>query len=137
MYGNPSFDCAGVRIRALCRQLATVVTIDGEIDGTNVDHVSQSIKRFILAEKPFVLDLSRLNSLSPQGLSLLQSVDEYCFTAGVEWSLVAGQPVKQVLHTLGDQAAFPTMSSVHEALHHFSDVILERRRLLPLLSKTA
>jgi anti-anti-sigma factor len=137
VYGNRSFDCAGARIRALCRQLATVVTIEGEIDGANVDRVSEYIRRFILAEKSFVLDLSTLNSLSPQGISLLQTVDDYCFTAAVEWSLVAGEPVKQVLRTLGDQAPFPIMSSVHEALHHFSDLMLERRRLLPLLSKTA
>jgi hypothetical protein len=31
----------------------------------------------------------------------------------------------------------PTMASVADALHHFSDAMMERRRLLPLLTKSA
>jgi len=39
--------------------------------------------------------------------------------------------------THGDQKAFPRAGSVPEALHHFSDVMSERRQLLPLLGKSA
>jgi anti-anti-sigma regulatory factor len=134
MYGNPTFDCAGAQIRGCCRQLATVVTINGDIDSVNVDRVTEYTRRFILSEKPFVLDLSAVNSFSPQCVSLLYTLDEGCFHAGVEWSLIASRPVVEALR-IGDRATFPMADSVPEALHHFADRIDERRRLLPLLTK--
>jgi anti-anti-sigma factor len=137
MYGNPALDVDGVQLRAVCRQLATVVTISGDVDATKLDHIAASAKRFILAEKPLVLDLSGVTAFSPQCVSLLYSIDEACFHVGVEWSLVASQPVQRALHVAGDGATFPTVASVPEAIHHFADGIGERRRLLPLLTKTA
>jgi hypothetical protein len=111
-----------------------VVTIDGDIDGVNVDRVTEYTRRFILAEKPFVLDLSGVNSFSPQCVSLLYTLDEGCFHNGVEWSLIASAAVVDALHA-GDRATFPMADSVPDALHHFADAIDERRRLLPLLTK--
>ena len=35
------FDCSGAAVRAQCRHLATVVTITGAVDATNVDQVSE------------------------------------------------------------------------------------------------
>ena len=136
-YGNPACDCDGALIRAQCRHLALVVTISGEIDEANVERVSQYIRRFILAEKPLVLDLSGVDSFSSQSISLLYTVDDDCRTAGVEWSLIASQPVLRALRVLEDRDNFPTVGSVPEALHHFADVIGARRLLLPLLSKSA
>jgi anti-anti-sigma regulatory factor len=134
MYGNPTFECAGAQIRGRCRQLATVVTVNGDIDSVNIDRVTEYTKRFILTEKPFVLDLSGVNSFSPQSVSLLYTLDEGCFNAGVEWSLIASQPVLEALR-IGDRASFPMAPSVPEALHHFAETIDQRRRLLPLLTK--
>ena len=93
MYGNPAVDCDGAQMRALCRQLATVVTVNGDVNDTNVDRISGYAKRFILMEKPFVLDLSGVTSFSTECISLLYSLDEDCAHAGVEWSIVASQPV--------------------------------------------
>lgn len=135
MYGNPTFDCGGAQIRACCRQLATVVTVTGDIDVANLDRISEYTRRFILREKPFVLDLSNVNSFSSQCVSLLYTIDEGCFGAGVEWSLIVNEPVVRGLRVSGDGTTFPTADSVPDALHHFADGIEERRRLLPLLTK--
>jgi anti-anti-sigma factor len=135
MYGNPAFDCDGTQIRAHCRQLATVVTITGDIDGTNVDRVGQYVRRFILAEKPIILDLSGVNSFSSESISLLYTVDDRSRAAGVQWSLVASRLVGAALrHDLDE---FPVAGSVPEALNQFADEMLKRRRLLPLLTKSA
>jgi anti-anti-sigma regulatory factor len=134
MYGNPTFECAGAQIRGRCRQLATVVTVNGDIDSVNIDRVTEYTRRFILTEKPFVLDLSGVNSFSPQSVSLLYTLDEGCFNAGVEWSLIASQAVLDALR-IGDRASFPMAPSVPEALHQFAETIDQRRRLLPLLTK--
>jgi anti-anti-sigma factor len=137
MYGNQAVDCDGAQLRALCRQLATVVTVTGDINDTNLDHISAYARRFVLTEKPFVLDLTGVSSISPDCISLLYAIDENCQQAGVEWSIAASQPVLRTLRLFGEGETFPTVGSVAEALHNFADSIGERRRLLPLLTKTA
>lgn len=136
-YGNPAFDCEGVRMRARCRQLATVVTVSGDIKSENADRVSEYAKRFVLAEKPFILDLSGVNSFASAGIPMLYTLDDDCANTGVEWSLIASQQVLQVLRASGALDDFPIAGSVPEALHHFDEGIQARRRLLPLLTKTA
>ena len=135
MYGNPTFDCAGAEIRAHCRQLATVVTIKGTIDDGNVERVSRYARRFILSEKPFVLDVSDVASFTREAVSLLFAVDDACTAAGVDWSLVSSRPVEQALMEGGVE--FTAAGSVPQALNHFADAMIARRQLLPLLTKTA
>jgi anti-anti-sigma regulatory factor len=137
MYGNQAVDCDGAQLRAVCRQLATVVTVTGDINDTNLDHISAYARRFVLTEKPFVLDLTGVSSFSPDCISLLYAIDDNCEHAGVEWSIVASQPVHRTLRLFGEGETFPTVGSVAEALHQFADSIGERRRLLPILTKTA
>ena len=137
MYGNPVFDCDGAHIRACSRQLATVVTVTGDLDDANLDKVSQYAKRFVLREKPVVLDLSGVSSATPHIISLLSDLDDACCAAGVEWSLIASQPVSRAVRSFDDRVELPTVESVADALHNFADAMMERRRLLPLLTKSA
>lgn len=136
--GRPSFECNGARVRAQYRHLAIIVTVSGALDSENVDEISRYSRRFILQDKPFVLDLGDVDYFSAQSVTLLQQIDEDCRTAGLEWALVAGPLVSRVLRIVNDENAFPFEESVHAALHRFADDISARRRLLlPLLSKTA
>lgn len=136
-YGNPIVECDGAQMRAQSRQLATVVTISGDVDATNIHRVSQYAGRFVIPEKPFVLDLSEVQTFSPEAVSLLRDVEDACNAIGMEWCLIASQAVDSTLRPFGGAATFTTASSVPEALHLFLDATLERRRLLPLLNKTA
>jgi anti-anti-sigma factor len=132
------FDCSGAAVRAQCRHLATVVTITGAVDTTNVDQVIEYVRRFILPDKPIVLDLAGLDNFSAQGLRLLYRVDAACTVAGLEWAVIPSQAVTQVLLIADDESSFFTAGSVHEALRFFADANTARRRLLlPLLTKTA
>jgi anti-anti-sigma regulatory factor len=135
MYGNPTFDCDGAEIRAHCRQLATVVTIKGGLDDANVERATRYTRRFILAEKPFVLDVSDVTSFSREALSLLFTVDDLCVAAGVDWSLITSRSVEQALRDCDIE--FVSAGSVPEALNHFADAMVARRQLLPLLTKSA
>ena len=137
-YGNPTVDCGGAQIRAHCRHLATVVAIQGHITDLNVGLISEHTRRISLAQDRLVLDLSRVNSFAAAGISLLDVVDEECRTAGVEWTVVASPAVSARLLDYAGVATYPTTPSVHEALHHFADVIARRRQLLlPLIGMTA
>jgi anti-anti-sigma regulatory factor len=136
-YGNPAFDCDGAQIHAHCRQLATVVSVTGAIDARNLERVTEFARRFILGDKPFVLDLSGVYSLRGDCGSLLDAVDERCAATNVEWVLVASRDVVEALG-VADQDAVTITSSVPLALHHFADEIGARRRLLlPMLGRTA
>ncbi|WP_156764201.1 STAS domain-containing protein, partial [Mycobacterium sp. E3247] len=79
---NGVFRCEGARVRAHRRQLATVVTIRGEIDALNADQVGDHIRRFILGEDRVVLDMGDVSQFAEAGISLLETFDEDCRAAG-------------------------------------------------------
>ncbi len=133
-----TFDCGGARIRAHCRPLATVVTIQGEIDADNVERVAAHLRRFLLGDGPVVLDMSDVSRFTIAGLSLLLSFDDDCCAAGIEWTLVAGPAATGLLSDAAAEDIFPVARSVHEALRALADAIVSRRQLvLPLIKKTA
>ena len=131
-------DCSGALVRAQCRHLATVVTITGAIDASNVDQVITYARRFNLPDKPFVLDLSGLDTFGAQAVRLLYAVDEACAAAGLEWAVIPSQAVNLTMLVTHGDISFPTATTVHEALQFFADATTARRRLLlPLFTKTA
>ncbi len=138
-YANRALECGRAQIRAQCRHLATVVTVSGTIDAANIEKVSEYSRRIILAEMPFILDLSGVRSFDSKALSVLYAVDDACSTTGVEWALIPGDAVKRVLpEGVDGEPLFPTAASVPEALHYFADLISTRRQMmLPLLHKSA
>lgn len=137
-HGSPVLECAGAQLRAQCRHLATVVTISGAIDLKNIDQVSDYTRRFILADKPFILDVRGVDYFASVGVALLQCIEQDCRAAGMEWALVPSPVVERVLRIVDEEASFPVVASVHEALHNFADTISDRRSLLlSLLKKTA
>ena len=132
-YGNPVFDCGGAWVRALSRQLATVVSIGGVVSSENLDRLTAYIQRFILDDKPFVLDLSAVEAISTQAGAMLDDVAQACEDAGVQWVMVAGDATPSV--NSAQDGVFPVVPSVAEALRHFADVNFRRRTmLLPLLA---
>lgn len=136
-YGNPAQACDLAQMSALCRQLATVVSISGQLDDSNLSEATTYCTRYVLCEKPFVLDLSELDVVSDSAIGLLYAIDDAAYMEGVEWAVVAGPALLDVLSRYGDPADFHTVDSVPDALHHFADATAARRRLLPILSKTA
>jgi anti-anti-sigma regulatory factor len=133
-----AFQCGGARIRIHCRRLATVVTIQGDVDASNIDRVGEYARRFILASSSLVLDLSGVNSVPAEAISFICSYDEDCRAAGVDWTLIAGDAVTELMRGCDDEVVFPIARSVDEALHDFADASARRRQLLlPLIGKTA
>jgi anti-anti-sigma regulatory factor len=131
-------DCGGAAVRAQCRHLATVVTVSGAVAADNVDQVSEYVRRFILPDKPFVLDLSGVERFPAQSVRLLYLLDGACSAAGLEWAVLPSAAVSRALLITHEDQTFPTVGSVHEALHYYADASSARRRLLlPLLNKTA
>lgn len=135
---NSVIECGDAQIRAHYRHLATVVTIRGRIDSANVDQVSEQARRYVLAKEPVVLDLSGVTSFTSAGIWLLCVIDGDCRAAGVEWTLIEGTTVGELLSDFDHDAKFPTAPSVDQALHALADGNDQRRQaLLPLFQKSA
>ena len=127
-YGNPVFECAGAHVRALARQLATVVTVSGTIDAANLERVTALVRRFVLAEKSFVLDLSGIESIPAQATSLLETLADACERVGVESAVIANAAVGEFLRGTGLAAEVFVKDSVPDALQYFADATTRRRR---------
>ncbi|MGD1280989.1 STAS domain-containing protein [Mycobacterium seoulense] len=132
---NGIFHCGGARVRAHRRQLATVVSIRGEIDAFNAEQLGEHIRRFILGEDRVVLDMGDVSQFAEAGISLLETFDEDCRAAGVQWTLVASAAVTESLGVGGTELS--GACSVHEALHEVADSIARRRRLALSLLRTS
>lgn len=134
---TPSLECGDAQVRAQCRHLGTVVTITGRVNASNAHLVEQRTRRYVLSEKPVVIDLSGLDSFTQHGISVLHGVQAECDAKGVEWCLVASDRVHDALWAAANQSDFPVAGSVAEALKSFGDAVNARRRLLPILTRTA
>ncbi len=137
-YGNPEADFHGAHIRAHHRHGSTVVAVGGRVDARNLARVTDYVTRFILADTPFVLDLSAATAFTPAATGLFDAVDTRCAASGASWALIAGEAVASRLRGRADAAELPLIDSVAEAEHQFDEAVLKRRRmLLPLLRKSA
>lgn len=105
-YGNPAVECAGAQVRSQCRQLATVVSVTGEVSAKNVDQLIRQVTRSVISEKAYVLDLSGVTAFAPIAVSLLTAVDEACRRSADEWMLIPGAAVADVLRS-GIRTHFP------------------------------
>lgn len=137
-YGNPALDFKGAHVWAYRRHGATVIAVRGRVDAGNVERVSAYAARFVAADSRVVLDLTEVTGFTPRAMRLLDTVDERCAVAGVDWVVVPGEAAGRRLRARSDAAGLPILESVAEAEHQFDEAILKRRRfLLPLLRCTA
>jgi anti-anti-sigma factor len=133
---NPVSVCGdGVYLSSQTRGGATVVAVTGEIDASNIHHLTDYAQHHLGAGRPVVIDLTGLDFLGAQGIPALLDINGRCGDAGVEWSLVPSHAVSRLLR-ICDVDGLPVVSSVDEALEHFSSPG-RARRLLKLVTKTS
>lgn len=131
-YREPAFEFNGARIWAHCRHIATVVAIEGDVDATNVDKIREYAGLFILTKDRLVFDISEIEPITDEAISLVCGLVEDCRDAGVDWILVATDEVADQLRD------YPVTHSVREAVNLYAEEVASRRQLmLPLIKKTA
>lgn len=134
----PAYRYGSAEVRACSRHLATVVAVRGEVSSDNLAAVTTKVTQFILTDTSFVLDLSDVRILTPEGAAMLTAVDNACAAADVEWAVVAGPAVAGVFDESTRDRLLPLVESVADALHDFSDArTAQRSALLPLLQRSA
>jgi ABC-type transporter Mla MlaB component len=134
----PVYHFGNADVRACSRHLATVVSVRGEVTADNLGALIDRVRRFVLSDTSFVLDLSDVVSIAPEGEALLSEVDAACAAADVEWVLVTGAAVTGLFDEAMRDRLLPVVESVADALHDFADARLaQRSALLPLLQRSA
>jgi anti-anti-sigma factor len=125
----------GVWLNAQTHDGATVVVAAGELDASNLHHLTDYARSCLSAGHALVLDLSRLDFLGAQGIrSLLQIADD-CGRSGIDWALVPGHAVNRLLRIFDNEAELPTAPSITEALERISAPGCARS-LLQLVTKS-
>ena len=119
-------ECRGARVRAQIRSVATIVTVSGCVDGTNVQLVADSIGRFATLDTPLVVDLHDTRAGHRNTVDrLIAEFAKRCKERNIEWVLVA----KTGTGSLSDVESVQRAASVADALEHFVRVISARRHL--------
>lgn len=117
---DPAICGHGVRMRAQCRHLATVVTISGEVDLVNGDGVQAFATRFVRVGNALILDLSGVDFFGARGVSVVIAVDDACRIASKPWAMVPSPMVSRVLRLTDCDALVPTANSVAAALRQLT-----------------
>jgi anti-anti-sigma factor len=74
-----------------------MISVSGEVDAGNTDHVSDYVVGFVHVDHPLVLDLSGVEFLSVEGLRAVIRFAEECSRAEREWALVSSHAVNLLL----------------------------------------
>jgi hypothetical protein len=125
-------DCDGAQLFIYARGLATVLRVDGEIDGFNAARIATEIRRFSEVATPLILDLSRLDFLGIDGFQELLAVSYDHHTAGLHCSIVKGLAMRPLLRIVSDHS-LPLVKSVPEALQLIDDAFSGSRQSLQRL----
>lgn len=119
-------DCGRAQIFIYARSLATVLRVDGEIDGCNAGRVAAEIRRFGRFKAPLILNLSHLEFLGMDGFQALLALNHEHRAAGLSCTVVAGPAMRPVLRIVSDHG-LPLVQSVPEALQLIEDALAGRR----------
>lgn len=116
------------------RNLGALLRVDGEIDASNADELTQAIRKFARLKTPLVLDLSHLRFVSVAGFRALLVLNDELRRACVHSSVVAGvaiRPLLRIVHHNG----LPIAGSVPEAFQNLEDILAARRQFLSDLAR--
>ena len=127
-------DCGGAKLHVHARSVATVLTIDGEVDACNADRVSEAIQRFSRLGAPVILDLTALDFLGSAGLHALVVANDAYRQAQTHCCVVGGAALRRLIRVLPDHGLL-VVDSVPEALRQVRDVIVARRRFVTDLAR--
>lgn len=125
----------GVCLSARMLDGATVVAATGELDASNVHHLTDFVRSCLTGGHSLVLDLSELDFLGAQGIRDLFEIADECARSGIEWVLVPSHPVSRLLRICDRQWQLPVVTSIDQALERFS-APARARGLLQLVTES-
>lgn len=126
--------CDGAWVQAKARNGAMVITLEGQINTTNVNAVTATLARFISVRTPLVLDLRKLGSLIRPGWRALVALGYWYREAGMPLILVMGPALKSYVSVVDRSSVLPVTDSLHEAMRHLDAPRRTRSRRPPIVA---
>ena len=118
----------GVGLSSEWRRGAMVVRVSGEVDASNVHHLTGLLRRSDGDARPLVLDLTRVDFFAAHCTRILFELAEERRHLHANWALVPGRVVARLLRVSDPEGLLPTADSADQALQNFS--VSERPSLL-------
>lgn len=103
-------------ISAESREQITIVSIIGEIDGSNADFIATVLNGFVVWSGKVIIDLSRLEFIGTQGLRVLIGLEEECRRKDVTMAVVPCGLLRRLLQVVDIGRHLPVSSSVDDAV---------------------
>lgn len=124
-----TIDCAGARLRVTARSLATVLSLEGDIDLTNAGRLVTAVQRFAKLGVPLVVDCSRTEFIGLAGFRALLVLDQDFHRCGLQWCVVSGAAMRPLLRVSANHG-LPLAESIPEALRYIEEDAGERHSRL-------
>lgn len=113
-------ECQGAARAAPTRFAVTVLSVSGEIDASNVDHLHRNLRRCVGTRRPLIVDLSGINFLGAQGLRALCDFDDERRRSRAGWVLVACPMLCRLVDKVLGAQRLRIAGSVSEALQQIA-----------------
>lgn len=125
----------GVTLNTQTLDGATVVAAAGELDASNIHHLTDYTRSCLTDCHALVLDFSQLDFIAAQGIRTLLEIARDCGQSGIDWTLVPGHAVDRLLRIFDKELQLPTAPSITEALERLS-APARGHRLFQLVTKS-
>lgn len=84
-----------------------LVTVEGEVDGTNHRALALYVERNIAGSTHVVLDLRLVDFFGTAGFAALHNINVICSRYGITWTLRAGRQVRRLLAICDPDVVLP------------------------------
>ena len=113
-------ECQNASRAAPARCAVTVLSVSGDVDASNVDHLHRNLRRCLGTRRPLIVDLSGINFLGVQGIRALCDFDDERRRRGGGWVLVTCPMLYRLLNRVLGGQRLRIAGSVSEALQQIS-----------------
>lgn len=92
-----------------------LISVRGELDLANAPSLHAYVRDQTVTGRKLVLDLSEVDFIGTDGLSVLLAMERRVEQLDVGWALVSGRIVNRLLDVAGIEGRFPVYDSLPEA----------------------
>ena len=94
----------------------TLITVDGELDAANADHLAAYVQRSTGRSKRVIVDMRGLEFIGTAGFSALHRINVVCSARHASWAMVPSAAVSRLLRVCDPDGTLPVTSPADEPL---------------------
>ena len=103
-----------------------IVTVEGEVDASNVRDLGRYVERHLRPNTQLLLDLRAVDFFGAQGFSALHYISVCCSRSDVDWMFVGGRAVVRLVDIVDPDHALPQADDFDSACDHLDHLMCRR-----------